>query len=430
MMKKSSLDFYRNHVNQVLLPFWERALDERNGGVYTCFNNAGTERISTDKYTWSQGRFVWIWSRLARLRMDGLMQGEAEPLLAQAGKTARFLRERAFLENGHAAFLLTEDGKPKESFPGAGYDSSFYADCFVVLGFTEYARAAGDREMLGQALAVYDSILSRLDRGDVRSEPYPAPEGLCLHAYSMIMLNVSQELAEVLRAFRHGRAEEVERRAVGYMDKILDRFVMADGTLLEMVDEHGVRGRKEKLLCRYVNPGHAIECMWFVMKTAEFNGRADALDQACAVVRRAFELGWDPVYGGLLRFVDYGGGEPEGDLIGDGNEDLILGSWDTKLWWPHSEALYSAVLAYDFSGDDRILDWYERVFEYAFSVFPNPDAKVGEWIQIRDRQGRPLEKVVALPVKDPYHVLRNMLLIIERLSERDCKIKLETKGVR
>jgi hypothetical protein len=48
---------------------------------------------------------------------------------------------------------------------------------------------------------------------------------------------------------------------------------------------------------------------------------------------------------------------------------------------------------------------------------PHPDGEVGEWIQIRDRQSMPVETVVALPVKDPYHILRNVLLILELLEK-------------
>ena len=37
-------------------------------------------------------------------------------------------------------------------------------------------------------------------------------------------------------------------------------------------------------------------------------------------------------------------------------------------------------------------------------------------MQIRMRDGRPQEKVVALPVKDPFHITRNLCLILELLS--------------
>ena len=60
---------------------------------------------------------------------------------------------------------------------------------------------------------------------------------------------------------------------------------------------------------------------------------------------------------------------------------------------------------------------HDQMFAYTFATFPNPDRKVGEWIHIRDRQGGPLPKVMGLPVKDPYHVTRNLLLLVELLSE-------------
>jgi N-acylglucosamine 2-epimerase len=50
-------------------------------------------------------------------------------------------------------------------------------------------------------------------------------------------------------------------------------------------------------------------------------------------------------------------------------------------------------------------------------TFPHPDPAVGEWIQIRDRAGRPLEQVVALPVKDPYHIARNLLQLLALFDE-------------
>ena len=47
-----------------------------------------------------------------------------------------------------------------------------------------------------------------------------------------------------------------------------------------------------------------------------------------------------------------------------------------------------------------------------------PDKVHGEWIQIRMRDGNPEDKVVALPVKDPFHILRDFLKVVE-LSYRE-----------
>jgi N-acylglucosamine 2-epimerase len=60
---------------------------------------------------------------------------------------------------------------------------------------------------------------------------------------------------------------------------------------------------------------------------------------------------------------------------------------------------------------------FRRTWDYVVRTFPHPDPAVGEWIQIRDRAGRPLEQVVALPVKDPYHIARNLLQLLALFDE-------------
>jgi N-acylglucosamine 2-epimerase len=136
-------------------------------------------------------------------------------------------------------------------------------------------------------------------------------------------------------------------------------------------------------------------------------------------LKKTFDLGWDQQYGGLLLFVDRDGGKPKGSIKGLENETMtqkVLNDWESKLWWTHSETLYSSLLAYSLTQDPEFLHMYHRVFEYTFNTFPNPDTKIGEWIQIRDRMGKPEQRTVALPVKDPYHIIRNFLLIIELLE--------------
>ena len=73
---------------------------------------------------------------------------------------------------------------------------------------------------------------------------------------------------------------------------------------------------------------------------------------------------------------------------------------------------------YEHTNDSEFLDLFNKVFEYTYKTFPNPNREIREWIQIRTREGLPQEKVVALPVKDPYHIIRNVVLIIELLENR------------
>ena len=113
----------------------------------------------------------------------------------------------------------------------------------------------------------------------------------------------------------------------------------------------------------------------------------------------------------MLRYVDRDGGRPTGPHHDDRYETLVLETWDTKLWWVQVEALLAAVRlghAYPGSGFDA---WTARLTDYTLATFPDPDG--AEWLQVRDRAGRPLDRVVALPVKDPFHIARALLLALE-----------------
>ena len=172
-------------------------------------------------------------------------------------------------------------------------------------------------------------------------------------------------------------------------------------------------GLRDDLLSRHVNPGHALECLWLVLTVARRERRRDWIERARLGVVSAYSVGWDHAFGGLLHFADYRGGPPVGLSSGSVYEGTVERTWDKKLWWVHSEAIYATLLAHRLTGDGELWRYFEEVLSYTLGTFPQPDASIGEWIQIRDRRGRPVEQVVALPVKDPYHILRNLILALE-----------------
>ncbi len=403
--------FYEEQLYGDILPFWlKNGIDKEYGGYFTCFTNTSEELLSDDKYIWSQARFIWVLSRLAAL--EG---GKGEYLgLARSG--VRFLQENALLENGNCAFLLDRRGNPKEPVPGSGYDTSFYADCFAILGFAEYARISGERGALDFALKVYDSVIRRLQAKSIRTEPYPIPRGLKTHGVPMIMVNTCDELSKALDEFGHLRTHEVKEMSLHYTHEIISDFTTEDDLILEMVREDGEE--IDSILGTYINPGHTIEDMWFIIHCAQRYGDSELIKRAARIVKRTMEVGWDTKYGGLFLFVNRDGGEPQGDIGGFEDDEMVRklkNDWDNKLWWPHSEALYSTLLSYNLTKDKGLAELYNKVHHYTFAAFPNPDKQIGEWIQIRDRQGRPETKVVALPVKDPFHIARSFMLIIELL---------------
>ena len=405
---------YRDLIENDLFRFWSGAFDEKNGGIYTCFTNDGSRLVSTDKYVWSQGRMLWVVSRLYEMGRRGLVSVDLPFLARQAENTCRFLLEHAVLpeQDGVCAYLLDERGEKKESISGKGFYTSYFVDCFVIMGLFEYSRVFRREEALEQALSLYGRMMSYLDRGEIRSEPYPVRPGYFPHSKSMILCNVCCVARDALRSCGNPRAEEFESAARDRMNEILTRcYDPESGLIREMI---GPREESDSVLARHFTPGHTNECMWFCMEAAEDD--ADALKRIYEIVGNNFEAGWDRECGGVFRFLDREGGKPRGRMLGDAYEDLIVDTWDTKLWWVHAESLYTSLRCFLQTGDPVFRGWYEKTESYVFRHFPNPNREIGEWIQILDRQGRPLDKVVALPVKDPYHILRDVMLIVELLD--------------
>lgn len=405
---------YRNLIENDLMRFWEKAFDTEYGGIYTCYTNDGTTRLSDDKYVWSQGRMLWVLSRLCEMHDRGIVSINRQNDQKQADKTYRFLLEHALLDGeGVCAYLLTRDGNKKESIPGKGYYTSYFVDCFVLMGFMEYGRVFGYREPIEKALAIYDKMMGFLNRGDIRSEPYPVMPGIRAHSLPMILCNVCDVCVPALRRFDHPRAQELADAGRRYASETLTKFFDPGiGMVREMISDNPAF--EDSVLLRHLAPGHTLEDMWFCMDMA---GGDPALEKRIySLVETGMEIGWDSQYGGLFRFIDIAGGSPRGKSLDDPYEKLLVDTWDTKLWWVHSEALYVTLRSYLQTGSEMFLKLYQKLEEYVFNVFPNPNRDIGEWIQIRSRDGKPLNKVVALPVKDPYHILRNSMLILEQLT--------------
>ena len=378
-------DLYRRTLLDDVLPFWTRHAIDANGGINTCIGDDGTV-ASRDRWNWSQWRAVWVFSKL---------YNAIEPRpewLAIAQGIHDFVVAHGPLPDGHWPLLLSGEGQLQR-----GYES-IYVDGFALYGLAELWRATHDEAVLGRAMATFRAVEGALHaNAPPPTWPYPTASGLMTHGVSMIFSMVCHELAEASGDAAVRAAADREHR------KVMGVFLRPQrGLVLEWLTRDCAEIDPPKGTA--VIPGHAIESMWFQMHIARAAGDMATLDRAVAAIRRHLEIGWDPEYGGgLLLAVDAEGGDEVG--------------WpyaDTKLWWPHTEALYATLLAYEHCREPWCLEWHERVREYAYANFPVPDH--GEWRQKLDRRGNPITAVVALPVKDPFHLPRALIYCIEVLD--------------
>ena len=198
--------------------------------------------------------------------------------------------------------------------------------------------------------------------------------------------------------------QTITAAALDHAHQVMDVFrCPSDRRLYEFVNLDN--SRRDSPPGHVVNPGHAIESMWFMLHLFQRTGDRERMRQAIETIRWHFDLGWDEEYGGLF-------------LARDAEGSFWENKWDMKIWWPHTEALYALLLAYSISKEQWCLDDFQRVHEYAFSHFPVPE--YGEWIQNLDRQGNRLNTLVALPVKDPFHLARALIYsvgVLEQLAK-------------
>lgn len=422
---------------ETLLPFWsERGPDREHGGVFTCFDPLTGERTSDLKFMWAQGRMLWIASELSDFvsAAAGASAGEEFALIASDLK--RFLDEHARSPNGDAYFLLSRSGQPTTlKREGLGENDEFhtstFSDCFLALGYARYAAAFNDPDALLRSGEILRAVIEKLESGLFRTHPYPEPAGMHSHGARLIPLLVAGEyLRAAERVPEAGRGSEmksVEAFATTSAGSLRTHFLRDNGMFAELLYESGAPGggsRAPSLLSEYANPGHTLESYGVLLDNPQIAASAGwNVTEIAGMIKSCLEIAWDEHYGGLLAFVRPGSSPQTIDAVRAesdplGSEPLfhtVQRDWSLKLWWPHSEGMYTTLRAALAADDDELLRWYERLREYTLRTFPNREGP--EWIHMRDRHGTPVRRVTGLPVKDSYHNARSFVKILHAINE-------------
>jgi N-acylglucosamine 2-epimerase len=263
----------------------------------------------------------------------------------------------------------------------------------------ELWRATRQDDLLELAMRTFRAVQDALCGIEVPPIfPYPpAPDKLAqVHGLSMLFSQVFDELAKA------NGDPEAREAADRHHRRVMDLFLRPErGLVIEWLQQDGREFPPPRGTA--VIPGHAVESMWFQMHIARDRGDTETLDRACEAIHRHLEIGWDKQFGGLFYAVD-----------AEGRAEVGWPYAETKLWWPHTEALYATLLAYEHCRQPWCLEWHEKIREWSYAHFPV--SQHGEWYQKLDRQGQPFTDVVALPVKDPFHLPRALMLCIECLD--------------
>lgn len=374
--------------------FWlDHGMDREHGGVYTCLDRQG--RIySTDKSVWMQGRCAWTYSYLCHI------YGVRDEWLAAARSCLGFLEDHCKNPDakGRLYFTVTDDGRPLRQ------RRYCFSEGFYCIANAEYYGVTGDAECLERARWAYE-LIHDLNNSLIEDPTGFGPKTIAETRSGkalgdpMIFLNI----INIMRRVDPAHAEEYDRHADECVHQIIHEHYRPElGCTLESVNAQG-EPELWYTAGRVVNPGHDIECSWFLMDEAEHRGDEELFKTACDIFRLAIEAGWDDEFGGILYFIDAKG------LPTEAYEH------DMKLWWPHNEALIAAAKAYQKTGDAYYSDWLFKVLDYCKEHFA--DAEYGEWYGYLRRDGIPTAPPTkGSTFKGPFHVPRSLCMTEQTLT--------------
>ncbi len=384
---------------EACISFWlENGMDNINGGVYTCLDRTG--RIySTDKSVWMQGRCAWTFARLCN------QYGNRSEWLNASRSCIDFMEKYCINREagGRLYFTVTANGKPIRQ------RRYYFSEAFYIIANMEYYGATGDNTYLERARKYYD-FLYELNNGKIKDptglEPKTIPEtrkGRAL-ADPMIFLNTTA----IMRKYDGENRNKYDSYAAECADNIIKYHFKPDlSCTLETVAPSG-DAMLDISSGRVVNPGHDIECSWFLAEQAEYTNDVKLFENATKIYEYALAGGWDNEFGGLLSFIDCKGFPPEAY------------EHDMKLWWPHNEMMIASLMFYKKTGIQEYLDQFEKARQYCIKHFC--DSEYGEWFGYLRREGLPtLPASKGSTFKGPFHVPRCLmaidLMITEILSE-------------
>lgn len=372
---------YRDGLLQDVLPFWLRhGADRQHGGLLTCLDRVGRV-VDTDKAIWLQGRAAWTFSTVTAGVPDPDPQW-----LEWARSCLDFLRRHARGPEGKLYFTVTRDGRPLRM------RRYVYSECFAAVGSAAFARATGEARAAEEAWEYFRVYLHHsFTPGVMPAKVDPSTRPMKGLAPLMIGIVTAQELRETLGDERVGGAtcsQWIER----CIDEIERDFFKPE--LAALLETAGPEGQVlDHFDGRTLNPGHALECAWFILREARHRGgQARWLRLGLAILDGMWGRGWDPEFGGLLYFTDLAG-RP------------VQEYWaEMKFWWPHNEAIIATLLAYGLTGEARYARMHTQVHDWAHRVFADPEQ--GEWFGYAHRDGRISTQLKGNLWKGPFHLPR------------------------
>ncbi len=376
---------YRDGLLGDTLKFWfPRSLDAEHGGFLHCLDRDGSV-IDMDKSVWAQGRMSWLLFELYN-------QVEKRPEWLAWGKSGLdFIERHGFDSDGRMFFHVTREGLPIRKRRYA------YSESFASIAYAAHAKAENSDRSASKAMDLFDRFIEWNFTPGLMPSKFTDVRPLIGMGPRMIAIVTAQELRKNLgddprlKLWIDRCIEEIERYFVKSDIRCVMETVAPNGDIPDHFDS------------RLLNPGHAIEGAWFIMREGIFRKDGQLVKLACKMLDWMWERGWDKDCGGILYFQDVKG-------------KAIQEYWhDMKFWWPQNETMIATLMAHIATGDPKYAEMHMKIHNWAYSLFPDPVC--GEWFGYLHRDGRVSSPLKGNMWKSCFHHPRMQLICWQLCKE-------------
>ena len=354
-----------------IVPFWERhSVDREFGGFLTCLDRDGSV-YDTFKHLWMQWREVYMFAALwnAGYREHRYLD------LAEHG--FRFLWRHGRRSDGSYHYMLDRKGGVISDTDGG---QEAFTESFAAIGCAELYKATHDEKYRREALSAYGIYRRNTASGSGRYD---------LLAYPMIELNVLQVMRGAFGGYDSEIAACIRR---------MRRFAHPEsGVMFERMKGSG-EFDLDTQYGRFVNPGHALEGLSFVMNWLDESPDVELREFALRETRIMGEFGIDAHDDGVWYFRDALG------------KPMSRHEYFLKAWWPQCEAASAMLHAHALSGDGWYLDRFRRIDDFCTRSLRDP--KYGEWFAYAPVEGRAHHAYKGSRFKGFFHIPRHLLTCI------------------
>ena len=388
--RKRLLDRYLGTLIDNIAPFWlQHGIDHEHGGLISALGREGAI-LDTDKAIWIQGRAAWMFATMHRT-----LRPQPE-WLAAAASCQSFLRQHGQRADGKHWFTVTREGQPLRM------RRYVYSEAFAAMAHAAMFAITGDTDDRDAATAAFETFVRySFTDGVMPAKVEPTTRPMQALGPHMIAIGVAQELRALI-----GDITIADRTCTEWIARSIatietDFWHPEHAALLEVCGPSGEV--LDHFDGRTLNPGHALECAWFVLHESRLCNSTQMQELGTTILDAMWQRGWDSEHGGLFYFRDL--------------RDLPVQEYwhDMKFWWPHNEAEIATLLAYRLTGEPRYAEWHQQVHDWSFAHFADPEHS--EWYGYLHRDGRISSELKGNHWKGPFHLPRMLWYCARELEQ-------------